>query len=451
MRKIYLVLILIFVTLPANGFAESQAKTNRGKPNVLLILSDDQAWNDYSMFGHKYVKTPHVDKLAQSGVLFRRGYVPTALCRPSLMSLATGHYAHVTGITGNDPRSRTKQDKAALISFIQKFETLPTLLQEQGYLSFQCGKWWEGNYKNGGFTHGMTQGFPNPGGRHGDKGLSIGRKGLKPCTDFIDMALKADKPFFMWYAPFMPHTPHTPPERLLKKYAKYDIPLSHKKYYAMIEWFDETCGELIGYLEKKGIRDNTLIVYISDNGWITRTDKSSFAPRSKHSAFEGGVRQPTIYSWPAKMGSAEHSGLVSSIDIVPTVLAAAGARRPEKTLPGMNLLPVIAGEKDIKDRAIFGEKFAHDIADIHKPEASLLRRWVIQGKYKLIISYDGLDDRNSRNKIDAKSCPMLYDLINDPHEKNNLYNTLPDVYKSLRAKIDNWYPLKERKAYESVR
>ncbi|MBW8016672.1 MAG: sulfatase [Planctomycetes bacterium] len=448
MRKQYLIMILIFVTLPVSGFAESQARTNRDKPNVLLIISDDQAWTDYSMFGHEQVKTPHIDKLAQSGVLFRRGYVPTALCRPSLMSLATGQYAHVNGITGNDPQGNKRKDKAELISFIQNFETLPTLLKEQGYVSHQSGKWWEGNFKNGGFTHGMTQGFPNPGGRHGDKGLSIGRTGLKPCTDFIDMAVKDNKPFFMWYAPFLPHTPHNPPERLLKKYEKYDIPLPHKKYYAMIEWFDETCGELVGYLESKGIRDNTLIVYVGDNGWISRDDKTGFARRSKLSAYEGGVRQPTIYSWPAKIKPADHPGLVTSIDIVPTILAAAGARQPKKSLPGMNLLPVIAGQQEIKDRAVFGENFSHNIADIHKPEGSLLRRWVIQGNYKLIISYDGVDKGYGRDKPDAKSGPMLFDLSKDPHEKKNLYNTLPDVYKSLRTKIDNWYPLKERKAYK---
>jgi hypothetical protein len=83
MRKIFLMTTIVLAVLCANCFAESQTKANRGKPNVLLLISDDQAWNDYSMFGHKYVKTPHIDKLAQSGVLFRRGYVPTALCRPS--------------------------------------------------------------------------------------------------------------------------------------------------------------------------------------------------------------------------------------------------------------------------------------------------------------------------------------------------------------------------------
>ena len=140
------------------------------KPNIALIISDDQAWTDYGFMGHKIIKTPHLDKLASQSVLFRRGYVPTALCRPSLMTLATGHYTHSHGVTGNDP-SRLRFDrkspeynkqKAKLISFIDKFDTLPELLGEQGYLSHQSGKWWEGNFKRGGFTHGMSRGFPNP-------------------------------------------------------------------------------------------------------------------------------------------------------------------------------------------------------------------------------------------------------------------------------------------------
>ena len=86
----------------------------------------------------------------------------------------------------------------------------------------------------------MTRGFPEPGGRHGDDGLKIGREGLEPIQKFVDMAVDQEKPFFLWYAPFLPHTPHRPPERLLKKY-RDGRPLTVAKYYAMCEWFDETC------------------------------------------------------------------------------------------------------------------------------------------------------------------------------------------------------------------
>ena len=96
--------------------------------------------------------------------------------------------------------------------------TLPRLLAPKGYLSFQAGKWWGGSYKRGGFTHGMTHGDPARGGRHGDAGLAIGRQGIKPVTLFIELARRRKAPFFLWYAPMMPHQPHNPPERLLAHY-----------------------------------------------------------------------------------------------------------------------------------------------------------------------------------------------------------------------------------------
>ena len=119
--------------------------------------------------GHSTIETPNLDALAKQSVLFRRGYVPTALCRPSLMTLATGRYAHQHGITGNDPSPKyaakdTPEDKKRrekLISYIDRFDTLPEKLVEKDYLCYQSGKWWEGKFKRGGFTHRMTRGFPS--------------------------------------------------------------------------------------------------------------------------------------------------------------------------------------------------------------------------------------------------------------------------------------------------
>ena len=155
--------------------------------------------------GHPDIRTPHIDKLSEEGVLFTRGYVPTALCRPSLMTLVTGHYAHRHGVTGNDPSpkyadrdsSLYRDRRAALIAKIDRFDTLPELLAERGYLSHQSGKWWGGNFVRGGFTHGMTRGFPQPAGRHGDDGLKIGREGLTHVQRFVDMAVAKEKPFFL--------------------------------------------------------------------------------------------------------------------------------------------------------------------------------------------------------------------------------------------------------------
>lgn len=428
------------------------------KPNIVLILSDDQAWTDYSFMGHKQIETPHIDKLAKEGVVFPRGYVPTALCRPSLMTLATGRYAHQHGVTGNDPsRLHAKrgselynQRRAQLISYIDRFDTLPELLGEQGYLSHQSGKWWEGNHKRGGFTHGMTRGFPQPGGRHGDDGLDIGRKGLQPIRDFVDLAVKQDKPFFLWYAPFMPHTPHTPPDRLFKKYAqKVDSP-HVARYYAMCEWFDETCGELVKLIEDRGQRDNTLFVYICDNGWIQSPDKRGYAPRSKQTPYEGGIRQPIILNWPARLKAQERKELVSSIDLFPTMLAAAGARIPEG-LPGLNLWPNVTSSKPVGRKAIFGEGFAHDIADIENPQASLLYRWTIEGRWKLLLTYDGEVAAYQSTHPRTEKRPQLFDLLKDPHEKKNVAGAHPDVVARLVASIDNWYPVTERKVLKEFK
>ncbi|WP_407699790.1 sulfatase-like hydrolase/transferase [Stieleria sedimenti] len=158
-----------------------------------------------------------------------------------------------------------RNNRAALDMPLRKnFHRHPSFIKSltsHGYFSHQSGKWWEGSFTDGGFTHGMTHGDPMRGGRHGDAGLKIGREGMTPVTDFIDLAVAQEKPFFVWYAPFLPHTPHNPPQRLLAKYAGEDSATDVAQYYAMCEWFDETCGELLDHLDEKGLADNTMVVY----------------------------------------------------------------------------------------------------------------------------------------------------------------------------------------------
>ena len=167
MKKAFLLIHLFFVLICG-------AKA----PNIVLILSDDQSYTDYGFMGHPHIETPHLDKLASESALFRRGNVPTALCRPALATLATGLYSHQNKVTGNHPANtpenlahakRTAKDpKELIISNIDKHGCLPHWLGKKGYVSHQSGKWWEGPYQRGGFTEGMTRGYPNPGGRHGD-------------------------------------------------------------------------------------------------------------------------------------------------------------------------------------------------------------------------------------------------------------------------------------------
>ena len=425
------------------------------RPNVLMIISDDQAWTDYSFMGHEQIETPSLDQLAKQSVVFRRGYVPTALCRPSLMTMITGRYAHQHGVTGNDPsfkyapRGSELQNKRRqeLIKFVDRFDTLPRVLSKAGYLCLQTGKWWEGNFKQGGFTHGMTRGFPRKGGRHGDDGLKIGRQGIKPITDFLDLTQQEKKPFFIWYAPFLPHTPHKPPKELFEKYTKKGMPTTVAKYYAMCEWFDQTCGEILSELDERDLADDTIVVYVCDNGWIQNPKANGYAPRSKQTAYEGGIRTPIMFRWPNKFAAADRTELCSSIDLMPTLLHATGQDVPDD-LPGLNLLPAMKSGTPIARKTIFGEGFAHDIADLHKPEATLLYRWCVRGRWKLLLTYDGEVNRyQSTHPRDIKG-PQLFDLEEDPHERTNLAKQHTELVKELSASIEDWYPLTERKLVE---
>lgn len=460
-RPFFCLLVLLAALIAPTAIAAD-------KPNIVLIISDDHSFTDYGFMGHEVIQTPHLDELASQSVLFRRGYVPTALCRPALMTLATGLYSHQNMITGNDP-ANTPENKAheeqagktakeLMIANVDRFATLPRLLGKHGYLSHQSGKWWEGSYQRGGFTHGMTHGYPDKGGRHGDDGLLIGRRAegqtvkqegtdipgsMKPITDFLDLAVEQDKPFFLWYAPFLPHTPHNPPDRLLDKYKGQGRPLPVAKYYAMVDWFDETIGQLLGELDERGIAEDTLVIYVTDNGWIQKTTGGGYAERSKRSPYEGGTRTPIMFRWPGTIEPADRGELCSSIDIFPTVLSAAGVEVPEGR-PGLDLMTALRTGKDIARDTIFGESFAHDVADVKEPEASLLFRWVIKGHMKLLLTYDGRQGRMVYRPRDGAP-PELYDLEADPMEKNNLADQQPETVKELTALLNSWYKPKRAK------
>lgn len=409
-------------------------------PNVVLIVGDDQAWTDYGFMGHEHIQTPHLDKLAREGLVFKRGYVPTSLCRASLATMITGLYPHQHKITSNDPpipkgltNAQAHKDpgflkmRGEMVALFEQSPTLPKILEKEGYVSLQVGKWWEGNAcRCGGFTEGMTHGDPAKGGRHGDEGLKIGREGLQPVYDFLDKAKKDNKPFFVWYAPMMPHTPHNPPERLFNKYKDKTKSEFVAKYWAMCEWFDETVGDVLAKLEKNGQAENTIVIYLHDNGWIQDEKSANFAPKSKRSPYDGGLRTPIIVKWPGHVKAGESDRLASSIDLAPTILHAI-VGKSSKSMEGVNLLDAhwLASRE-----TVFGEVFEHNAIDIRKPAANLQYRWVIDGHWKLILPH-------ASNVKDG--APELYDLSKDPTEKTNLANRQPDRVKELTQKLNGWW------------
>lgn len=390
-------------------------------PNIVMILGDDQAWTDYGFMGHPEIKTPHLDRLASQSACFTRGYVPSSLCRPSLACLLTGLYTHQHKISGNDPPKGT--DRVEMLRHVRRLPMIPKWLGERGYSSFQSGKWWEGAPAEGGFTAAMSHGDPTRGGRHGDVGLKIGREGMQPVFDFIDGA--KGKPFFLWYAPMLPHTPHNPPERLLAKYQRPGKTLPVAKYHAMCEWFDETVGELLAHLDKSGLANNTMVVFSCDNGWIQQPNGNLFSPKSKKSPYDGGLRTPILVKWPGHIEPARIETLVSSIDIAPTMLAAAGVT-PKEPLPGLDLARLAAHGGKSDRTALYGATFHHDVADIDHPEASLEFRWCRSENWKLILPH-------------GPGSAELYDVKADPLEGKNLAEQQPATVAQLQQQIDRWW------------
>lgn len=404
------------------------------KPNILMIVSDDQAYGDYGFMGHPVLKTPHLDRLASQSLTFRRGYVPSSLCCPSLATILTGRFPHQHKITGNDPplvpgmkagefhKSEAFQlGRKRMNEHMAQVPTLPRLLQEQGYVTLQTGKFWQGHYSNGGFTHGMTRGE-----RHGDDGLSIGRKTMKPIEDFLDMATQEQKPWMVWYAPLLPHDPHTPPEKYLERTKPLTESEHVAKYWAMVEWFDESVGQLMESLEKRGLAENTIVVYVTDNGWIQNPNKPVYAPKSKQSPYEGGVRTPIMIRWPNRVGPEFSSEFAHSIDLVPTLLTALGVPLPDG-LPGVNLLDAQAVQNR---KIVFGECFTHNANDLDDPRANLRWRWAIRGQWKLIAPNPA---------IERDADLELYDLESDPGESVNLARTQLGIASELLSELDAWW------------
>ena len=441
------------------------------RPNVIFILSDDQSWYDYSFMRRADVekaaldanpaiqqvaKTPSIDRLVEEGLTFTHGYT-TPLCRPSLAAMLTGTYPHQNWITGNDLENRPPDQ--ALEARMQAFHPLPRTLESRlGYTSFQTGKWWEGHFSNGGFTAGdtvnSTAGGTAPpqwsGGRpsyvtarHGDWGLMIGRvdyvndiadpphpipyaNTMQPLTDFIDTQKTNNQPFFIWYAPFLPHTPHDPPSGLLTEYTALGLNNTDASYYANVERFDGGVGAILDHLDTTGLADNTIVVMICDNG-----RDMAFGKRTP---YDGGVRTPIIVRWPdrIKAGGAIEPQIVTTpvslVDMVPTIHHALGLPVfPEMT--GVDLLdPAAVAARD----TVFGEDNDLEVLELSDPSASLEARFAIRDGWKLILYTNG-----------SAELYHLYDTTTgapvDPFESNNIAASNPALVATLSAAIVEWY------------
>ena len=418
-RRDFLSTLGIFATTLPTLAGDGERKT----PNVVMIVGDDMHWGDLGFMGHKVIQTPRLDRLAREGAVFPSGYVPTSLCRASLATLLTGLYPHQHRICCNDPPQGV--DRTEMHPFIRNSPTIPRLLREAKYDSLQTGKFWEGHFSNAGFTHGETVNTD----RHiAMKTPQIGRATMQPIVDFIDKHERS--PFFVWYAPMMPHRPHNPPDRFLKRYNVGGRDLNIARYMAMCEWFDETCGHLLDHLDKRKLTDNTLVIFCNDNGWITPTvpedKKSPFgADRAKRSPYDGGIRTPFVLKWPNHTRPGRYNDLVLTIDFAPTILRACNIKVPEP-MQGVDLMQPASGRGRLKRDAIFGEIYVHTSTNLKIPQLDVTHRWVREGDWKLIVH------------LTDKKQVELFNLANDPHERTNLAAKDAERVRGLQRLIERW-------------
>lgn len=424
------------------------------RPNLILIIGDDQAYYDYGFMGSSHIRTPNLDRLAEGGTVFPMGYTTASVCRPALVSLLTGlhpfqWYFRLSELRRSKARNfglpevqRLSDPSVAHIALseIQRTKTLPRLLTKHGYATFQGGKYWEGPFHLAGFTDGMARkkGPRSMTDRAGGwKSLALVRSTIQPVYDFIDAHV--DTPFFIWFAPMLPHFPYDSPEKFLDLYSDAEHSLAARKYYANISRFDAGVGDLVAYLEAKGLRDRTLIVFVTDNGWqleelIDPKYKPQGGPKGKMSLYEVGFRTPVIFNAPGWIfGGRVNNALVSSVDLFTTLLDYAGVPQVSDR-PGISLRPILEERAESGRDAIIGNM-------------TLVRPDMPEGRtaagFRAELPPGGFFLRNRRwhyiwNDEGSGRKDQLYNLEEDPDEERNIAEAHPEIVERFRERVLRW-------------
>ncbi|MBL8234234.1 MAG: sulfatase-like hydrolase/transferase [Bryobacterales bacterium] len=431
----------------AAGASGASAFQEKRKPNFIVILADDLGYGDIGCYGSPDVPTPHIDSIARNGIRFTDGYVSAAVCSPSRAALLTGRYQHRFGHEFNSG----PVEREAQINFgLPKSEKiLPSYLKEAGYVSGMFGKWHlgarPGYHPNErgfdefvGFLPGaddfVTERTPDAhataadgaAGRIPSKRSAPLLRGQQEISDdrylteilgdeaekFID-GHKAD-PFFL-YLPF--NAVHTPLQATTKYLRRFDSIKNekHRMLAAMTAAMDDAVGRLLAKLKETKLDQDTMVVFLSDNGCPMMTGAGSNGTFSgeKVSYYEGGIRVPFLMQWPGRLPSGQiYKHPVVSRDLLPTLLAAAGMQLTENIeFDGINLLPYLTGRN---------RSAPHEILFWRCGNARVVRK----GQWKLIE----FGDQFTR----------LYNLAADPAEKTDLSPERVSLVNELRASWKNW-------------
>ena len=434
-------------------------------PNIVLLIGDDHGYPYFGFMGDRNVVTPSMDALAAGGYTFGLAHVTAPYCRPSLRSMITGlHPAQYVlrenpiverrrredaGYAALDDRRKRLWETLEKAAAMREFDTLPSLLAQAGYVSWQGGKWWENSYQNGHFTEGMSKGwdqslFEEDAFFHelmGGEGNALVRETMAPLYDFIDR--RKDSPMFIWFGPMLPHTPLDAPYSYFKFYRDKPLSESAKLYYANISWWDHGVGQLMDFIESRGLLDDTLFIYLSDNGWEQDAQveyKQPDSDTSFDSLFATGglkgkgalhdlsFRTPLIFHWKDRLRRGlNETSLVSSLDLLPTILDIVGLPAPEG-LPGRSLAPLLFEERD--DGEYLEREEIIGYADTRRSMTDVMgaraEGYYIRTPRWHFLWYKDADEM------------ALYDMSADPRSERDLAGENPELVARFIRKIEQW-------------
>jgi arylsulfatase A-like enzyme len=400
------------------------------RPNIVFVIGDDHGYPDFGFMGSDVVRTPNLDRLALEGTVFTHGFVSASICDPSLRSLVTG--LHPMQWQLRKERLRSMGVDRGLETEIVDFVTLPKLLARADYRSFQAGKLFGGSYDVAGFDAGMNG--PGVDLRFGGPGRKqLGRETMAPVLEFLDE--QGETPFFLWFAPMLPHRPFDASPELQALYAGKGLSRAAVRYYANISRFDELVGELVEALEKRGLRERTLIVYLADNGWdqgshdVVQPGWDADGERGKRSMYELGFRTPILFNWPGHVeAGVVRDEFVSSVDLFPTLLHYAGVM-PSPGRPGFSLYGLLHGSKVWSRQSVYASM--SDVRDSGLRPAGLEDKAyepasMLRNEDWYYIDYE------------AWGIQQLFDVRGDPTQDRNVLEQHPEVAAQLRREIADW-------------
>ncbi|MEM1446813.1 MAG: sulfatase [Planctomycetota bacterium] len=441
-----LLLVALCVLPGLRGHADATTE----RPNFVVIVADDLGWRDPGFMGSDYHRTPHLDRLASEGLIFERAYANASVCAPTRAAILSGMYGTRTGVY-TVGRGATDQNALPLItpthqsSLSAEIVTLPEALQQAGYATGHIGKWHLGRAtgSTGPLAHGFdtTVGASRGGGTRtyfapygiatldadATSGEYLTHRLTDEAIDFVND--HRDEPFLLWLAHYAVHTPiETEPEVLAEVQQRPRGQLhSHPEYAAMVESLDTSVGRLLDAIEEAGLGENTVIVFVSDNGGGHRVTSMAPLSGSKGSLYEGGIRVPCVVKFPGvvPVGSRTEQP-VMLMDLFPTLLELAGTPLP-------------------KDQPVDGESWVRLLGDpTHRLEERTLAWYVpvystgprgninkrpsaviTRGRWKLMHDFE-------------TDTSKLYDLQRDPSETQDLASAQPAALARMQRELRDW-------------